>query len=266
MPELPEVEITRRQLEPALLGRTIGRVRTTGDSYFFLTSPSRLANRLRRRRVETLRRMGKYLLATLDSGERLLLHLGMTGDLFAAESFRADSHTHLRISFADGGSDVFFRDVRKFGKVQLLARGERSARLERLGIDALAARGDALFWATRRRRAAIKSVLLDQSVLAGVGNIYADEALYGASLRPSRHADRLTRAECRRLAAAVKRVLRRAIEAGPRDGGRPERAGEGERAWRVYGRAGKPCRRCRTPLARTVIAQRSAYYCPRCQR
>jgi formamidopyrimidine-DNA glycosylase len=259
MPELPEIEVTRRRLAPHLLGRRIAEARTTSPSYVFLTTPRRLASGLRGRRVEDLQRVGKYLLAVLDDGVRLLVHLGMTGD-FGATREPPDGHTHLLLRFADRGPDVAFRDPRKFGKLQLLAPGQRSTRLDVLGVDALAANGaEVLRAATRRRRAAIKAVLLDQSVLAGVGNIYADEALFAARIRPARSARRLTVAECARLADAVRRVLRRAIERGAGYGERPD-------AFRVYGRTGEPCRRCGTSIARRVIATRSSHYCPRCQR
>ena len=167
----------------------------------------------------------------LDDGNRLLLHLGMTGQLFGAgvssvrllsstagasltperqaAGFAPDAHTHLQLRFADGGPDVFFRDVRKFGKVQLLRRGETSPRLERLGEDALRVRAVALREATRHRRSPIKVVLLDQSVLAGVGNIYADEALFLAGIRPLRRAARLSLEDWRTL------VTRAAARAAP---------------------------------------------------
>ena len=229
MPELPEVEVTRRQLEPLLVGRRVARVVTSLPSYFFLTPPAALRRRLRGRRFEAIDRVGKYLLARLDNGERLLLHLGMTGQIFGAgvracgcsppppglrstrgtgPAFRPDKHTHLRLRFDDGGPDVFFRDARKFGKVQLMRPDEASARLERLGPDALAASGRRLFAAVRTRRAPVKSLLLDQSLLAGVGNIYADEALFlapgpralGAGSR-ARNATELRRPSARCCAA-----------------------------------------------------------------
>jgi formamidopyrimidine-DNA glycosylase len=258
MPELPEVEVTRRRLARRLVGRRIAEVRTTAPSYVFLTPPRRLAQGLRGRRVEHLERVGKYLLAVLDDGQRLLVHLGMTGD-FGVTREPPDGHTHLLLRFADGGLDVAFRDVRKFGKLQLLGPEQRSARLELLGVDALLASAEVLRRAARRRRASIKAVLLDQSVLAGVGNIYADEALYLARIRPTRPARRLSRVESARLAQAVKGVLRRAIARGAGYGERPD-------AFRVYGRVGEPCRRCGTAIARRVIATRSSHYCPRCQR
>lgn len=292
MPELPEVEATRRQLAALLIGRRIARVVTTEPSYFFLTPPARLRRRLRGRSVVRLERHGKYLLAGLESGERLLLHLGMTGQLFGAgassvrllratrrgalapealgAAFRPDRHTHLRLEFDDGGPALFFRDARKFGKVQLLAAGETSPRLGLLGVDALAVTPRRLWSETRARRVSIKTLLLDQSVLAGVGNIYADEALFRARIRPTRPARRLSREDCSALARSLLRVLRRAIATGGSsisDYVRPDGSdGAYQDERRVYDRAGQPCRRCRTPIRRVVIGQRSSHYCPRCQR
>lgn len=292
MPELPEVEVTRRKLVPLLVGRTIARVRTTEASYFFLTPPRALRRGLAGRRVETLARVGKYLLARLDDGSCLLMHLGMTGQLFGAgaasvrllsasrgaslaaeaqlQGFRPDTHTHLRLSFADGGPDVFFRDVRKFGKVQLLGPSERPQRLARLGLDALRVNAARLHAATRGRRVTIKALLLDQAVLAGVGNIYADEALHLAGVRPSRPSGRLNPKECALLAAGLRRVLRRSIVTGGSsisDYVQPDgQDGSFQDERRVYGRGGEPCHACGTRIRRIVIGQRSAHYCPRCQR
>lgn len=290
MPELPEVEVTRRRIAPVLVGRTLARVRTTRPSYFFLTPPARLRRALAGRTVKALERRGKYLLAEIDGGARLLLHLGMTGQLFSSDvasvrllsaatraslapeqqpRFSPDAHTHLRLSFADGGPEVFFRDVRKFGKVQVLAPGEASPRLDKLGVDALELSGRALFAATRGRAVAIKSLLLDQSVIAGAGNIYADEALFLAGVRPTRRAGKATGAECDRIAAALKRVLLRSIETGGSsisdyvapDGS--DGAYQDER--RVYARTGEPCPQCGAKIRRSVIGQRSAHWCARCQ-
>lgn len=292
MPELPEVEVIRRMLGPLLLGRRVRAVRTTRPSYFFLTPPRELRRRLPGRRFESLVRVGKYLVAGLDGGERLLLHLGMTGQLFATgaasprlrsaatgasltpEDQRAhagrDAHTHLRLSFDDGGPDVLFRDVRKFGKVQLLGLEEPSERLARLGRDALAVTASHLHAASRGRRIPVKALLLDQSVLAGVGNIYADEALFLAGVAPRYPAGRLSLGQCQALARALKRVMGRAIRAGGSsisDYVQPDGAdGRYQDESRVYGRTGQPCRRCRTPIRRIVIGQRSSHYCPRCQK
>jgi formamidopyrimidine-DNA glycosylase len=290
MPELPEVEVTRRALVPHLIGRRIREVVTTKPSYFFLTPPRRLKERLPGRRMVELERHGKYLVGLLDDGRRLLLHLGMTGQLFVAGSrsarlllrehgtldpetqpdFRPDRHTHLILSFSDDAPDVYFRDTRKFGKVALLEPGEDDPRLQKLGIDALTARGPDLHAAAGRRSSPVKSLLLEQSVVAGIGNIYADEALFLAGVRPTRAARSVTKDEYDEIATAVRRVLRRAIVRGGSsidDFVRPDGSDGGyQKERKVYAREGEPCSRCNTPIARIVIGQRSSHYCLRCQR
>lgn len=291
MPELPEVEVTRRLIAPLLLGRRVREVHTTRPSYFFLTPPARLRRALAGRAVRSLTRHGKYLLAELDDGARLLLHLGMTGQLFSSavssprllsstaraslapeeqRGFVPDQHTHLRLEFDDGGPEVVFRDVRKFGKVLLLAPGESDARLDKLGPDALTIEPDHLALAARRRAGPVKTLLLDQGVLAGVGNIYADEALFLAGVRPLRSARKVTASEWQRLARGVRQVLERSIETGGSsisDYVRPD-GGDGgyQDERRVYGREGEPCASCGAIIRRVVIATRSSCYCPRCQR
>ncbi len=291
MPELPEVEVTRRRISKLLVGREIARVVTTKPSYFFLTSPRRLQQELAGTKVLKLERHGKYLLARLDSGSTLLLHLGMTGQLFGEgasslrllrapdrrarnaerpRGFSPDEHTHLQLEFTDGKARVFFRDVRKFGKVLLVAEGRSDARLDKLGIDALKANGQHLFAAARARRTPIKTLLLDQAVVAGIGNIYADEALFLASVSPKRAAKRVTEKECEALIAAAQRVMKRSIQTGGSsisDYVTPDGSDGGyQNERRVYGREGEPCPRCRTPIRRVVIAQRSSHFCPACQK
>jgi formamidopyrimidine-DNA glycosylase len=291
MPELPEVEVTRRRIAPLLVGRRIQRVRTTCDSYLFLTRTIRLRRGLAGRRVEALSRRGKYLVAELDAGSRLVIHLGMTGQLFAAGAssvrllsasaraalapeaqpgFQPDAHTHLCLAFQDAGPEVFLRDVRKLGKVLLLPTGASHPRLDRLGLDALSASGEALFRASRGRTVAAKSLLLDQAVLTGVGNIYADEALHRAGVRPARAAGRLSRPECEALAEAIRSVLERSIETGGssiRDYVAPDgEDGSFQDERRVYARHGEPCFACGTPIRRIVVGQRGTHYCPTCQR
>ena len=291
MPELPEVEVTRRKISPKFVGRTIAAVHMTADSYFFLTKPPELKRRLNGRTVAALERHGKYLVAALDDGSRLLLHLGMTGQLFVQGSsslrllsstsraslrpeeqsiFKPDSHTHLRLGFKDGGPEVWFRDVRKFGKVKWIAPGESDERLDKLGVDALKANGEVLWEASRGKRVAAKSLLMDQSVLAGVGNIYADESLFLSGVRPTRKAGKLTRKECDALAANIRKVMKRSIETGGSsisdyispDG--EDGAYQDERM--VYARKGEPCRVCGTPIKKITVGQRGTHYCPRCQK
>jgi len=291
VPELPEVEVTRRRIAPVLIGRTIARVKTTAQSYFFLTPPSRLRRALLGRSVLALARHGKYLIASLDDGRELLLHLGMTGQLFTStvysprllsatqrgaltpgeqQRFRPDAHTHLQLGFGDSGPELYFRDVRKFGKVRLLDRDTVDPRLARLGVDALAAKAEHLFASARGRRVPIKTLLLDQSVLAGVGNIYADEALFLASIRPTRAAHRVSRVECQRLLSALKRVLRRSIETGGSSindfvGPDGQDGHYQDERW-VYARHTQACKRCKTLIERIVLGQRSAHFCRTCQK
>jgi len=274
-----------------MVGRTIDRVDTTKDSYFFLTKPAELKRRLLGRTVVSLDRHGKYLLAQLDDSSRLLLHLGMTGQLFSSAvssvrlfsaktrgslapeelgEFKADGHTHLSLHFNDRGPSVLFRDVRKFGKVALLSAGKVDARLEKLGIDALEATGADLYPAAQKRKTPIKSLLLDQSVIAGIGNIYADEALFLAKVRPTRAARRVTAGECDAIVAGAKRVMKRSIETGGSsisDYVSPDGSdGAYQKERKVYARKGEPCFVCGTPIRRVVIATRSTHYCPECQR
>lgn len=291
MPELPEVETTRRRIAPLLVGRRIERLETTAPSYFFITPPEQLRRLLEGRTVESLERFGKYLVANMGGGDRLLLHLGMTGQLFSSEAtsvrllsataraslppeeqrqFEPDVHTHLRFMLSGGGPAVYFRDVRKFGKVQWIAAGEPNERLDKLGTDALEITGDVLFRACRGRRVAIKARLLDQSVAAGVGNIYADEALFLAGVRPGRAARRVTLRECDAIVKGLHRVLRRSIETGGSsisDYVAPDGADGGyQDERRVYGRTGEPCLECGAAIRRRVIGQRSSHYCSACQR
>jgi formamidopyrimidine-DNA glycosylase len=290
VPELPEVEVTRRRIAPLLVGARVARLRTGPPSYFFVTPPRELQRRVTGRTLTALDRRGKYLLATLDDDSRLLLHLGMTGQLFGAGAasprllsstsrstldpseqpgFRVDQHTHLVFELEER-SPVLFRDVRKFGKVAWIARGGSDARLDKLGVDALLATGDDLYAAARRRSAPIKSLLLDQSVIAGVGNIYADEALFRSRIRPTRRASAVSRADCKVLVTEAQAVMHRSIETGGSsisDYVQPDGSDGGYQDERlVYARAGEPCTSCGAPIARSVIGQRSTHWCRHCQR
>ena len=291
MPELPEVETTRRCMEPLLVGRRISRVETTGKSYFFVTDPGRLRRALEGQCVKALLRRGKYIVAELDDTSRLIIHLGMTGQLFGAGAssvrllsataraslapeelghFEPDRHTHLRIHFEDGGPPVYMRDVRKFGKLIWLAPGEMHERLERLGPDALELTGESLFAATRKRKVAIKSLLLDQRVAAGTGNIYADEALFLGGVRPGRRASRVTRKECDAIVQGLLSVLHRSLDTGGSsisDYVSPDGSDGGyQDERRVYAREGASCYSCAATIKKTLIGQRGTHYCPTCQR
>lgn len=290
MPELPEVELVARYLRPYLLGRTITRVETTKPSYFFLTEPSVLKRKLQKLTIQSLERLGKYLLLGFLDEDRLLLHLGMTGQLIIAGAknvrlvssgfrrhlgqstlpdFTPDTHTHLRVFFDDGGPGLYFRDTRKFGKVSFLSAGSTDPRLSRLGPDALAIQAADLVLASRSRRVKVKSWLLDQTVLAGVGNIYADEALFAAGIHPERATSSLAEGDCKRLAQVIRRILRKAIAAGGSsidDYVHPDGSdGHFQERFNVYGREGEACKRCGAGITRIVIGQRSSHFCSSCQ-
>jgi formamidopyrimidine-DNA glycosylase len=273
MPELPEVETVRRMLEGSVLGRRIGAVRTSGLR-LRVPLPARLGRRLAGRRIERVERVAKYLLFHLDERLSLLSHLGMSGRwLFHARAGAAlEPHVHVRISFEDG-AELWFQDPRRFGLLRELdpAAPGRDPLLAHLGPDALRQPPDAarLRGMARGVRASVKSFLLDQRRLAGVGNIYASETLFRARVGPRRAARSLTLAEWGRVAAEIPAVLGEAVE---RMGttfsmyrtlwGEP--GSYGERLF-VYDRAGEPCRRCGTAIRRIVQAQRSTFYCPACQ-
>lgn len=278
MPELPEVETVRRTLTP-ILGADIARVWGSGLP-LRLGRPvdlARIQRVSRGARVEALRRWGKYLLIDLrDREDSLLVHLGMSGRLRIdpAAAPRA-KHTHLAWTLADG-RELRFSDPRRFGQVDLVRRGDERAHpaLARLGIDPLsgALTGAFLHERARGRRRTLKAFLLDQHVIAGIGNIYASEALWQAKLHPTRTADRLTRPAADRLAAAVIEVLDRALNHGgtslrdfvAADGASGDHA---HYLW-VYDRAGAPCPRpdCDGTIRRAVQHGRATFFCPRCQR
>lgn len=268
MPELPEVETVRKQLAKVLLGRTIQRVQCGPPSYFFVTPPRKLEQELKQKKVIGLERHGKFMVALLSDESRLLLHLGMTGQL-VAHKLPQDGHLHLVLLLSDRRV-VSFRDVRKFGKVEWIPRGKSSKRLDKLGPDALDVDAAYLYAELRRRRIPIKSALLNQQILAGVGNIYADEALFSAQVRPTVASSRLTKKQVERVAHEIKTVLRRAVKAGGstiNDYLQPDGELGGFQDWhQVYGKGGEPCPRCAAPILRLVLGGRSTHFCRTCQR
>lgn len=278
MPELPEVEAALRLIAPAMTGaRFIEVLQRRRD--LRIPFPRRFADRLVGQTVTALTRRAKYLVGDLSSGESLLLHLGMSGDLRVErsggvhhhlESGEYEPHDHA-VFLMSSGSIVIFNDPRRFGLIDLVRTDRLAAHpaLGPLGPEPLAADfdGTALAAALRGRRTPLKVALLDQSVVAGLGNIYASEALHHSALSPRRKASTLATAAGRprpsaeRLADAVQQVLRRAIEV---QGGRRRRGSE----FRVYDRAGEACPRrgCGGRIRRITQAGRSTFFCPRCQR
>jgi formamidopyrimidine-DNA glycosylase len=273
MPELPEVESVRRQLEPALLGRRFERVTIDDPRLVRPYEPAEVAAELEGERVAAVERRGKYLVVRFESGRVLLIHLRMTGSLLHTPkgSLQEDPHRRAVVNL-DDGSDVAYRDVRRFGTWLLLEPGEPEPYLQaRVGDEPL----DALFTAARLgdrlagRRTSLKAALLDQRTLAGMGNIYADEALWRARLNPLRVAGGLDRAELRRLHRGIKGALEHGLArqgSTLRDYRLPDgRGGSMQDEFHVYGRGGEPCERCGATIARTRAAGRTTWFCPTCQ-
>ncbi len=273
MPELPEVEVIRRALVPWLVGRRIEEAKIVEPR---LTrrrgTPDEVAAALVGRTVASLTRRGKWFFFDLG-GPSLVIRLGMTGQLLWWENrnqFRPDAHTHAHFRIAGGGV-LSYRDVRKFGEIFLLppAGVEPVLRIGREPLDP-AFTADALAQVCKDSRVRIKSLLLDQRKIAGIGNIYADEALFRAGIRPTRRARSLRPEEIRALQRSIRAVLRAAIRhrgssiSDYRDpSGNP---GDFALRHRVYHRQGEPCMSCGTPIRRVLLGQRGTHFCPLCQR
>ena len=260
MPELPEVETVRSTLAPALAGRRLDRVDILDTRLVRPFEPLAVAGELEGERIDAVERRGKYLIFRFESGRSLLIHLRMTGSLRHAPggSLADDAHRRAVVRL-DDGSDVAYRDVRRFGTWLLLEPGELEPYFaKRLG-ERLAG-----------RRAPIKAALLDQRTLAGMGNIYADEALWRARIHPLRPAGALAPDEVNRVHAGVRQALKAGIArqgATLRDYATPDgRRGRMQLEFKAYGRGGEPCERCGTPIERTRVAGRGTWYCPHCQR
>jgi formamidopyrimidine-DNA glycosylase len=272
MPELPEVETVRRGIAPVLEGASIERALIRDPRLVRPFDPEIVANELVGERVSAVQRRGKYLIVRFDSGRALLIHLRMTGSLRHASrgALAADAHTRAVLSL-DNGSDVAYRDVRRFGTWEVLEAGELGPYLaRRLGPEPLGRlSAEQLGLRLAGRRAPLKSALLDQRTIAGLGNIYVDEALWHSGLHPLREAGGLDLEELRRLHRAVRRVLRLGLErqgSTLRDYAAPDGAyGTMQDEFRAYGRGGEPCHRCGHGLTRTVVGGRGTTFCPSCQ-
>jgi formamidopyrimidine-DNA glycosylase len=271
MPELPEVETVRSQLEPGLVGRTFERVEIFDGRLSRPDPPDAVAAELQGEVVEAVRRRGKYLIVAFASGRALLVHLRMTGGFQHPAPDEPTTHRRAEV-ILDDGTTLAYTDVRRFGTWLLLEPGELDAYLAaRIGGEPL----ESAFTIARfahalaGRRAPIKGALLDQRAVAGVGNIYADEALWRARIHPLRQAGELEPGEIAELRRAVRRVLRLGIArqgATLRDYRDPNGgSGSMQHEFRVYGRGGEPCERCGTPIAKIRVAGRGTWFCPSCQ-
>jgi formamidopyrimidine-DNA glycosylase len=287
MPELPEVETVARQLDPELSGRRIERLEVLDARWSRPVDPGELSAAVSGRTVEGLGRRGKYLLLALDGGQTLVMHLRMTGNLVLVEDERkldpsegrrlyegerSTSARHLRARFVlEDGRELWFTDPRRFGEASLVDDDKLGERFARLGVEPLSDEftAEGLGASAAGRTAPLKSFLLDQSRVAGVGNIYADEALFRARLHPLSPAGSM-RPEHHE---ALRDAIVAALEAGLDGGGASiddYRDGRGERGtmqdeFLVHTREGEPCPSCGGPIARIVVGGRSTYYCPSCQ-
>jgi len=272
MPELPEVETVVRGLRARIPGLVIARVRVRSPHLLRDTTRKGL-EALRGKAVLGIRRRGKLILVDCAGGWTVVFHLKMTGQfLFPKEVCRPDKHVHAVFEFEDEPRRLLFRDVRKFGFMSLRRTDGLALDplLDALGPEPLELSLAGLEAALAGRSARLKSLLLDQTALAGIGNIYADEILFESRLHPLRRASELGTAERRRLHAAVRGVLRRAVRLGGstiRDFADCDGvAGEFQLEFKAYGRTGDPCPRCGRPIERLRLGQRSTHFCPRCQK
>jgi formamidopyrimidine-DNA glycosylase len=277
MPELPEVETIANGVHTRIHGQTVRSVWTSNKPQTFKSSPDEIIEVLTGSRIDRVHRVGKTIVVdvTRSGGHakqaaQFLVHLGMTGRLLVSTpDTPVPLHTHAILTLS-GGKELRFVDARRFGRLSIVAAAGRDTKYEGPGSEPLTIGLDEFIALFRGRKTPIKAALLNQSLLHGVGNIYADEALFHAGIRPSRHAGRLTRAELTRLRAALIKVLTEAIQLGgssvsdyvDADGV----AGFFQLHHHVYSRTGQPCRVCGTPIKRIVIGGRSTHFCPTCQK
>ena len=270
MPELPEVETSRRGIAPWVLNQQVRRV-VVRDRRLRWPVPPDIERVLPGQVIRSLRRRAKYLLFETSAGTAML-HLGMSGSLRIIDANEpAGKHDHVDIQF-DSGKALRFRDPRRFGCLLWSRKPLEHALLRSLGPEPLSGEfdGDYLWQKARGRRVSIKQFIMNSSVVVGVGNIYASEALFLAGIHPKRRADRISAMRMTRLADAIKSVLQNAIEAGGTTlqdfHGADGEPGYFQQKLKVYGRDGEPCHRCERPVSVVVLGQRSTFYCKDCQR
>lgn len=277
MPELPEVETVRQGLDRWVTGRTIDTVEVLHPRAVrrHVAGPVDFASRLRGRTITGAMRRGKYLWLPLDSGDAIIAHLGMSGQMLVQPPGNADEpHLRARFTFSDAGSELRFVDQRTFGGLAFSPDGatlpSEISHIARDPFDGSYVEAE-VAKALRARRTGVKRALLDQTLIAGVGNIYADEALWRAKLHGERPADKLTQAAAIALLGHCRDVMSEALQAGGTtfDALYVNVNGESgyfDRSLNAYGREGEPCRRCGTPIRRESFMNRSSFSCPRCQR
>jgi len=267
MPELPEVQTVVDTLRPRVIGRTIARVKLARRD-ILIPSDVKIERLLTGRTIRDISRRAKRIVFLLDTDETFYIHLGMTGQLSVeAKAAALARHTHLRIGLdAKGAEELRFVDPRRFGGIWWLGDSNND---DGLGPEPLQSRPSDLAKRLSKTKRAIKSALLDQTVIAGLGNIYVDESLFAAGIHPLTPANLLTKNQVSRLSRAIKTTLRRALHhrgstlRNYRDANGD--SGSFQNLHRVYGRESKPCRKCRSPIQRIVLGGRSTHFCPNCQ-
>lgn len=270
MPELPEVETIVLGLREKLTGQRIRAVHIR-TAKIVRNSPALFRRALTGARISAVRRKGKFILIDLESARTLVIHLRMTGQLvLVPEKAPVDQHTHVLFDLTPEGRQLRYRDVRRFGRLQIQEPGRPLPQLTALAPDPFELTAGELLLKLRKKTRAIKPLLLDQTFLSGLGNIYVDESLYRSRIHPLTPSNRLTEDQARRLHRVIRRVLRQAIKdkgttvsdyRGP-DG----IIGGFQRHLRVYGCTGEPCRVCRTPIRKTRVGGRGTHFCPACQK
>ncbi|MBN2118846.1 MAG: bifunctional DNA-formamidopyrimidine glycosylase/DNA-(apurinic or apyrimidinic site) lyase [Anaerolineales bacterium] len=279
MPELPEVETIARKLRPQLLGKVVQEVELRWPRTLAFPSPRKFKELIQGQEIQEVTRRAKYFILHL-SDFSLLIHLRMSGDLFIKESkiepekhdrlilklFRGSSSEQSTAIKENGSSKLVFNDTRKFGRVWLTANPEEV--LGKLGPEPFGRNftPEWLHTALHSRRRQLKPLLLDQTFLAGLGNIYSDEALNLAKLNPLAGSDAITAKQAEALHAAIRSVLKEGIRRNGASIDWVYRGGEFQNYFRVYDREGKPCPTCRTKIQRIIVGQRSTHFCPKCQR
>lgn len=272
MPELPEVETIVRGLQKIVVGKKIRNVKVIFPGIVKQDAKNFIRN-VGRSKIVTVRRQGKYILIDLSNGNTILAHLGMTGNfLLVKSSSPRNKHNHLIIRFYETRKELRYNDQRKFGKIKSFSTSKEKniSDLKKLGPESLNISAPDFINLFQKRKGRIKSALLNQQILAGLGNIYADESLFEARIHPAQKIDKLSPQELKRLLQAIQKILKKAIRAG---GSSIENyynvngeIGSFQLQHKVYGREGLPCKRCGTKIKRIKINQRSSYFCPKCQK
>jgi formamidopyrimidine-DNA glycosylase len=276
MPELPEVETIVQGLRKSVIGKRIKSAYADGCRIF---NQRNFCKDLAGKKIKSVRRRGKFIIMELSDNYHLLIHLGMTGGLFHQRKEEpSDKHDHLIIKFTDNKTQLRYNDQRKFGKIRKrttengkrkTVHGEPFTVLAQLGPEPLEITADGFVELFKKRKGRIKTLLLNQTVIAGIGNIYSDEALFEARIHPLTPAYRISKKKLKELHRAIQKILKKAILAGGSSVDNYTNL-QGERGFfqlehKVYGRQGEKCKRCGTKIKRIRITQRSTHYCPKCQ-